>query len=299
MQILSVIASIAAIACVPLLIVIMVQVSALRSAIREFADQASKGQRANDRGGSIERMNTMLTNIIEQIRRVDEGVSVIRRTERPDKTWRVADDDHTVTLANADAAPVRAPVGWTASVQTPPREPSTSRLQPETFQPAPLVRERLAPLQTAPAAHEAPMWRDALRSGVAPTRAAEITDEYRTLIAHPRKADIKRWIDEQGGELCEVVDDGSFQTSRDGTGLLVMITLDETRALILPGGRLVVDFATNFANPLSLRSVTRQTFDLEPDGTGVLRLVEAAQAEYRDGAWRLANAGRLAGLTGD
>jgi hypothetical protein len=297
MQILYVIASIAAIACVPLLIVIMVQVSGLRSAIREFADQASKGQRASDRGGSLERMNAMLTNILEQIRRVDESVSAIRRTERPDRTRRVADDDRTITPA--DAAPVRAPVDRTASVQIPPREPSTSRLQPETFQPAPLVRERLAPLQTAPAAHEVPGWRDALRSGVAPTRAAEITDEYRKLIAQPRKADIKRWIDEQGGELCEVVDDGSFQTSRDGTGLLVMITLDETRALILPGGRLVVDFATNFANPLSLRSVTRQTFDLEPDGTGVLRLVEPAQAEYRDGAWRLANAGRLAGLTGD
>lgn len=297
MQILSVIASIAAIACVPLLIVIMVQVSGLRSAIREFAEQASKGQRANDRGGSLERMNAMLTNILEQIRRVDESVSAIRRTDRSDRTRRVADDDRTITPA--DAAPVRAPVDRNASVQITPHELSTSRLQPETFQPSPLVRERLAPLQTAPAAHEVPVWRDALRSGVAPTRAAEITDEYRKLIAQPRKADIKRWIDEQGGELCEVVDDGSFQTSRDGTGLLVMITLDETRALILPGGRLVVDFATNFANPLSLRSVTRQTFDLEPDGTGVLRLVEPAQAEYRDGAWRLANAGRLAGLTGD
>lgn len=297
MQILFVAASIAAIVCVPLLIAIMVQVSGLRAAIRESADQASKGQRASDRGGSLERMNAMLSNILEQIRRVDEGVSAIRKTERNDRTRRLADDVRPTEAAGAVAA--REPEERAVPAAPAQRDLAAVRVQPDPFHPAPLVREHLAPRSPAPAAHEVPAWRDALGSRAGPTRAAEIIDTYRRLIAQPRKADIKRWIDEQGGELCEVIEDGSFQTSRDGTGLLVMIALDETNALILPGGRLVVDFATNFANPLSLRSVTRQSFDLETDGTGVLRLLEPALAEYRDGAWRLAGAGRLAGLTGD
>lgn len=297
MQILSVVASIAAIACVPLLIVIMVQVSGLRAAIREFADQASKGQRATDRGGSLERMNAMLANLLEQIRRVDEGVSAIRRTERSDRSMRLAADDR--MAAPADPIPVRPSSEQKAAAPMPPREGATAPMPSEPSRPTPLARERPETPSFAPVAPKAPAWRDALRPEVAPSRAAEITDEYRKLIAQPRKADIKRWIDGQRGEPCEVLEDGSFQTSRDGSGLLVKIELDDARALILPGGRLVVDFATNFANPLSLRSVTRQTFDLEPDGTGVLRIVEPAYAEYHGGAWRLASAGRLAGLTGD
>lgn len=127
-----------------------------------------------------------------------------------------------------------------------------------------------------------------------------LLEEYRQLLAQPRKSEINRWADERGGEACEVHDDGGFEAlSRDSGGLLILLKIDAERAVVLPGGRLVADFATNFANAISMRSVTRECFDLLNDGSGVIRLIEPALARRGDGRWRLDRPGKLAGFTSD
>ncbi len=123
---------------------------------------------------------------------------------------------------------------------------------------------------------------------------------YRDLIAQPRKSDINRWIDQQGGLTCEVGDDNSFQMpAGDGKGLLALIPFDGTRAIVVPAGRLVVEFATNFANVIAMRSVTRQAFDLNGSGSGKLQLIEPAYATNFHGEWKLERAGRLGGFSAD
>ena len=123
---------------------------------------------------------------------------------------------------------------------------------------------------------------------------------YRDLIAQPQKRDINRWIDEQGGLTCEVGDDNGFQLpAGDSKGLLALIPFDGTRAIVVPAGRLVVEFATSFANVIAMRSVTRQAFELNGSGSGRLQLIEPAYATNVEGDWKLERPGRLGGFSAD
>ena len=95
-------------------------------------------------------------------------------------------------------------------------------------------------------------------------------------------------------------EDGALQPlAREAGGLLVLVPHDDAMGVLLPGGRLVVDFPTNFANAMSMRRVTRQSFELLSDGSGVLRLVEPAWAERVGEKWQLVSPGKLAGLKSD
>lgn len=130
-----------------------------------------------------------------------------------------------------------------------------------------------------------------------PVRLEELLGEYRELIAEPRKNEINRWCDDVGGLACEVGEDGTLRPlSREAGGLLVLITQDDRVGVVVPGGRLVVDFATDFANVIAMRRVTRHAFELINDGTGLLRLGEAAVAQREGDKWQLVRPGTLAGL---
>lgn len=121
---------------------------------------------------------------------------------------------------------------------------------------------------------------------------------YRALLARPRKADLNNWIEAQGGQTCEVRDDPSLSLAPwDGTGLLTLVQVNDEIAVIVPGSRMVVEFATGFSNLLSTRAVTRNAFDLSPDGVGALQMVSPAIAKWGKGQWYLAQPGRLAGFT--
>jgi hypothetical protein len=131
-------------------------------------------------------------------------------------------------------------------------------------------------------------------------RLQELAVDYRELIAEPRKNEINRWADEAGGWACELVDDGTLRPlARDAGGLLVLITQDDLVGIVLPGGRLVVDFATDYANVISMRRITRDSFELVNDGSGVLRIVEPAFAKRVGDKWQVARLGKLAGFKSD
>lgn len=126
---------------------------------------------------------------------------------------------------------------------------------------------------------------------------ANLVEAYRELIARPRKNDIVRWFEESGGLPCEATDEGLFQLVERGEGArLMLLPLTDRFALVLPSALMVVDFPTSFADVLSARAAVRQTFDLDADGSGTLRLVQPALAMLADGVWRLKTSGRLAGL---
>ena len=125
----------------------------------------------------------------------------------------------------------------------------------------------------------------------------EVLSAYRRLIEHPRKNEINRWADELGGQGYEVAEDGSlYPSSRDAGGLLVLLPVDTGRAIIVPGGRLIVDFATSYSDVMAMRGVTRETFELIGDDTGILRLVEPAHAARNGEGWHLVRPGTLTGL---
>ena len=284
MQVLYVVAAVAAIACVPLLVTILIQLADIRTNLQKAAEQTAKGQRAADRGQLLDRMSASLESVLVQLRQVEEGVASISTRREGAAPEEELQDRLAPGAPPAEPALRTQGVGPTADGAV------------------------LASSESADAAAVEPERRDEARhaatremdtTSATSSSVQDLVEGYRRLIAQPRKAEIKRWFDERGGEFCDVAEDGSFQTGRESNGLLALVPVQEGCAVVLPGGRLVVDFATSFANPLSLRSVTRQTFDLLPDGSGVLRLMEPAYAQRRDGVWRLVRAGRLAGLTGD
>lgn len=295
--------------CLVLLIIALVQLSALRSALSEIDQRVRQLPRPAEDAGRIDRTASMLQVLLDQMRRLDEAVATLRPSFS------------SPTPASAAPPPPPPP--------PPSPSPSPSQSQPsasaeravaapelivdigsdgqglkarafEPFQEERASADRTAP---APAAEQVAKPWVAPASEPPPSQAAtserevEVLDEYRKLIAQPRKAEINRWTDDHDGESCEATDDGTFRPlDREAGGLLVLLPLGRDRAMVLPAGRMVVDFATNFANALSLRSVTRQTFELVEDGSGVLRLVEPAYAERLEGVWRLSSPGRLSGL---
>lgn len=283
--------------CLLLLIITLVQLSALRSALSEIDHRIHQLQRAAEDGGRVERTNPLLGNLLEQMRRLDEAVAALRPRHS--------------SLTMPTAAPSPPPPSPL------PAEPAVARPRPiediwgddrgDLTAPAsePIPEEHVAGarIDGAPASEPAAKPWAAPASEPVPVQAAasdrdlEVLEEYRKLIAQPRKTEINRWTDEHEGESCEATEEGVFRPlDRDAGGLLILLPLGEDRAMVLPAGRLVVDFATNFASSLSLRSVTRQTFELVEDGSGILRLMEPAYAERHEGVWRLTRSGRLSGL---
>lgn len=130
-----------------------------------------------------------------------------------------------------------------------------------------------------------------------PVSPDDLIEQYRELIAKPRKNEITRWFDSLEGIPCEATDENVFHTVDRGDGArLMLVQLTERFGLVLPSALMVVDFATSFSDVLSARSATRKTFALDADGSGTLRLVEAATAVLMDGNWKLKAPGRLAGL---
>ncbi len=126
----------------------------------------------------------------------------------------------------------------------------------------------------------------------------QLLDQYRQLLAEPRKSEINRWLDDNGAIRCEVTEDGEIlPLGRDGGGLLALLPAGDDRALVLPSARLIADFATSFANAISMRPVTRNLFALECDGTGKMRLIEPAEVAASGERWTLVRAGTLTGLT--
>lgn len=169
--------------------------------------------------------------------------------------------------------------------------------------PAKFVRaEPVAPPPPPPSPDLSPAWPEpaAQASPALQTSGdASVLNEYRQLIAQPRKAEINRWADERGGISCTVNEDGSISAlSREAGGLLVIIRNSDGTQLLLPGGRMVVEFATSFANMMSMRSVTRDCFELTGDGSGLLRLVDPARVAGNEGFWTLVSPGELSGFTG-
>lgn len=128
----------------------------------------------------------------------------------------------------------------------------------------------------------------------------DILQSYRDLIAQPVKNEINRWITQAGGLSCEVADDGRFNLpGGDAKGLLALIPLDGQSAIILPAGRLVVDFTSNFANVIAMRAVTRSAFELTAGGGGKMQLIDPAYARWDGREWRLDRPGRIGGLSSD
>lgn len=278
-----------AIVCLVLLIVVLVQLHSVRGALALFEQRLLKAQRASEDVGRFERTNSLLGNLMEQLKRIDDSVNVLRATSARSQ--------------QKQPSPSPAPLSKPAA---PPQSVSAGAATSDSAS----SRSFNSPANRDTDVHEpvAPAWKPAKETAfaslgpVAPVADPDITtsdllSEYRSLIAQPRKADINRWIEDHRGESCEALEDGAFRTlDRDAGGLLTLLPLNDEAAMILPAGRLVVDFATNFASSLSLRSVTRQTFEFAEDGSGVLRLIEPAFAARREGVWRLTKSGKLSGL---
>ena len=282
--------------CLVLLIIALVQLNALRGTLSEIDLRVRQLQRAAEDGGRVERTNTVLGNLLEQMRRLDEAVVALRlrySSPIPPSVTPSSPPPPPPRAAQAVAAP--KPIEDIVSDR---RGPTARAFEPLTDESASTGGTSHAPASqqvanpwVAPASEPTPA------QAVASERDVELLEDYRKLIAQPRKAEINRWTDDHQCESCEATEDDAFRPlDRDAGGLLVLLPLGGDMAMVLPAGRLVVDFATNFANSLSLRSVTRQTFELVEDGSGVLRLVEPAYAERREGVWRLTVPGRLSGL---
>ncbi|MFK3889752.1 hypothetical protein [Sphingomonas sp. NPDC079357] len=181
---------------------------------------------------------------------------------------------------------------------SPPKEPSPPPRQETSERVASPPSVAPPPRQAAPASTPPPLPPEPRPDDEEVTiDADELIENYRTLIAQPRKTEINRWIETAGGQGCELDEDGSFQTvARDDAPLLILVPLTDRLAVVVPSARLVLDFATSFADSLALRPALRQSFELDADGSGMLRLIEPAIAVRTERTWRIKMPGRLAGL---
>ena len=197
-----------------------------------------------------------------------------------------------VTIAD-DLHEFQSVIGGAAS--WPPRTPPIAPTQAMQVPPAP-VSKMAEPASDAPLFAGPPVQES--RSGADGRICSSVLDEYRQLIAEPRKAEINRWADEHGGISCAIKEDGTIAAlSREAGGMLLVVCDRDGSRLLLPGGRMVVEFATSFANMMSMRSVTRDCFELTSDGSGILRLLEPALVTGDGGHWDLASPGQLSGFT--
>ncbi|WP_380784843.1 hypothetical protein [Sphingomonas sp. R86521] len=271
-----------------LIVVALVQINSLSNELTKIDERSRKAPRGPEQGGSGDRIMATLVNLSDQMRRIDLGVEALKRQAvRPPVRSAVEPAPEAVKPASIPTEAIRDPLSPVAAERI-----SAVR--------SPSYDDSAVPFRAAAASRADASWNGSRSEDQNTHPRDEMLDEYRALIAQPRKTDIKRWIDERGGEVCEATEDGGFQPlGRDSSGLLVLLRTSEHTAVVLPGSRMIVDFPTDYANAISLRSVTRQSFDLVEDGSGVLRLLEPARAELRGGTWRLTQPGRLAGLKPD
>lgn len=163
---------------------------------------------------------------------------------------------------------------------------------------APAVRTDEPPALAAPAT--TPSLAEVFADAGKVDHLQDILLNYRDLIAQPVKSEINRWIAQAGGVTCEVAeDDGFYLPGGDAKGLLVLIPLAGESAIILPAGRLVVEFASHFANIIAMRAVTRHAFDLIAGDGGKMQLIEPAYATLIGNEWRLDRPGRIGGFASD
>lgn len=265
-----------------LLIILMVQLRKIWSAVTEMANADERRRPpSTEPNKQIVQIGTDARAAVAQLELVGSRLSAIERQL------------NTISVPTlAQPAP-----SWPTAVASSPvptsAEPVERTIPQQDEADLPPVKTDKLILDSASSATEGtPPWVD--------SRAKDILEKYRKLIAQPRKAEINRWADELGGQSCEVTEDDGFQLlDRDSGALLVLLELDEQTAIVVPGGRLVVDFATNFSNAISMRSVTRQTFELVNDGSGILRVLEPAFVKRKNDAWVLLREGRISGLNAD
>jgi hypothetical protein len=266
-----------------LLVVVVLQVRSLANAVRELASAPSA-----PRGRKEEPLHQVfareLKDIADQIGKFDIVFSDIQAQLDAVRQARLA----TPAPAPPQARPAPQPVSSPAPV---PQRPMWEEEAAPAPSPRPAVDDKV--VSTAAAAGA----RGPERAGPDLESLQPLIKEYRALIAEPRKNEINRWSDEAGGWACELQEDGTARPlAREAGGLLVLIAGNDDIGIIVPGGRLVVDFPTDFANTIAMRRVTRDAFELINDGTGVLRLTEAAVARRAGDRWQLVRAGKLAGL---
>lgn len=273
-----------------ILLYLIYQFGSLRSQVGELAGRTTG---TDDAAGAVQvaaAIEPVLTEIQDALNRVERRLAGL---DSAFSDLHVLVDDFT----HGAQEPLRsAPSAPPPPSQLPPPLPVREQAEAEaSAEPGPFPG-RTEVTRAAPIREHVP---EASASAQADAPDVEaLLVNYRQLIAQPQKSEINRWADENGGEACEVHEDGTFHAlSRDAGGLLILLRIDADRAVVLPGGRLVADFATNFANAISMRSVTRDCFDLVNDGSGVIRLIEPALARRSDGRWQLARAGKAAGFT--
>lgn len=259
--------------CTTLLILLLVQLRSLRAGVARMVERSSKSTSSSRSGDAgYEAVLSGLKEIEEQIGKFDIVFSDVQRQ-----------------LAGLRQPPAAAPAPGPATARNTGASPPA--FQPRAADPAPLPQTAATPPQ--PSSGVSAPYED--RSDL-----EQLAAEYRELIAQPRKTEINRWTEESGGWPCEIGEDGSIQPlGRDGGGLLVLLTRDDRRGIIVPGGRMVVDFPTSFSDVISMRRITRQSFELVDDGTGVLRLAEPAYAERDGGKWQIIQPGKLTGFKSD
>ena len=256
----SVTAAVAATSCAILLLIVMAKVARLGSTV---AGVASRPVPSSD-----EKLDALKLLLVDLHKAIDQDSRRLARIEEEMiRRGRALDGER-------DPAPPASP--------TPPEFMSTPM-------PAPVA---------APEAEQRTVEKPAANAGgQVSADAAELLDQYRELIARPQRQEINRWADTLGGMSIEALEDGSFRPlARDAGGLLILLPVTADHALVLPGGRMVVDFATSYATSLNLRPITKQAFAFETDGSAVLRLDAPAMAERGGETWRLVRPGRISGL---
>jgi hypothetical protein len=276
-----------------LLVVALVQIRSLRRDVAELATPRGRAapstgrddqlllairDQVRDLEAQIDKFDIVFSDIRSELNSLQhQGRAIVRLVSEPADPGAARPEPEVRPGSRGDSA------GWSSAGE------SARTGGPPSAPPPPAADPASRPFTSAPAP-------DSSAAG----GLDSLLEQYRELIAQPRKNEINRWSDDIGGTACEVTEDGTVKPlSRDEGGLLVLVTKDGVNGAVVPGGRLVVDFPTSFSNVISMRSVTRHSFELEADGSGILRLVEPALVTRAGDRWQLVRAGTIAGLKSD
>jgi len=272
-----------------LLIVVLLQIRSVSKAVRELY-LAQPAARANREEPLHQALAGELKDIADQIGKFDIVFSDIQAQLDAVRQAKPA-----APAPEPEAREVRSTTEPVSSPTPAPQRPAREEHAAAATSPRPAIHESV--VAADPPVDATASTRGGLDVDAGLERLKPLVTEYRELIAEPRKNEINRWSDERGGWSCEFREDGTLRpVTREAGGLLVLIARDDDVGIIVPGGRLVVDFPTDFATTIALRRVTREAFELVNDGTGMLRLMEAAVATRVGDTWQLVRAGKLAGL---
>lgn len=244
----------------------------------------------------IASFDVVFSDMQEQLSQIGDGLQDIRAGRSHSSATAAAppaspalQSSHAIESASA-AAFIRSSAEPDGIAEVLPSEVDSAYAPPPEPPPPPVPAFGSEPYPTEPT-------QPAERAPVTDS-SSSLINEYRQLIAEPRKNEINRWVDERGGMSCMVSEDGTiFPLTRDAGGLLVVLRTSDGTDLLVPGGRMAVEFATSFASPISMRSVTRDCFELIGDGTGILRLLEPARIRSLGEGWSLVSPGQLSGFT--